>query len=975
MHPASERLLTAGTPRALQANAPLLLGDAESIWLIASGSIDVFAVPIRDGRPAGARMHLFRTQLGQALFGMNLDGSAIALEAVGLPHSGVVALPRSRLSELASQPEFTEAIGTLVDRWVQDLSAWIAPGSPPENFLVLQPGPEVSVDRTFSATCERGTLWVRPIRGYFAFLGRDDFSLDAQAQWFPICDSAWLTAGEGGGCLRAERIATILNDPGLWIGLERFHRMVLGSTESRMQAIAAAKRRQLECKSEADRQLAARVLSRLAAVVNAGAQDDIGTDGQDLLLETSRLVAGHLGIVIQAPPGKVKRRAGASVVAIAEASRVRVRQVALTGVWWRNDNGPLLAYRKEDERPVALLPKSATRYEMVDAATCKRVPVTAQNASTISEFAWSFYRTLPPRRLMGWDLFRYGFQGCGRDWWSILFFGLLGGLLGMLVPMATGWFFDRIIPNRDLDLLGMVVLTLIVAAAATALFQLAQAIATLRAKARVSNAIQTGLWDRVLRLPVPFFRQYASGDLATRALELGAFRQVVTDAAISTVVTSVFSLAFFGLLFWYDAGLAIIAGILFIVVLLATGLTAFRQLRHQRQAAHVQGKVQGLVLQMISGISRLRVAGAEERALAVWAQEFGSQRQLIFRARMVANVLATFYSAVPLMTALVLFAAVAFLTNGRISLGAFLAFNVAFAEIFMSTVFLGSTVRALIEMIPLYERAKPILETPPETHEGHVDPGELNGHIEISHVAFRYHADGPLILDDVSVTILPGQMVAFVGPSGAGKSTLLRLLLGFEVPVAGAIYYGHQNLSGLDKQALRRQIGVVLQDSRLLAGDILTNITGAGSAGMEEAWQAARLAGLEEDIQQLPMGMHTLVTDAVNTLSGGQRQRLLIARAVIARPRILLFDEATSALDNRTQALVTRALENLKATRIVVAQRLSTIRNADQIYVLSRGRVVEQGTFDELMRQGGLFADLVKRQSLGDKTENASVGD
>jgi ATP-binding cassette subfamily C protein len=274
----------------------------------------------------------------------------------------------------------------------------------------------------------------------------------------------------------------------------------------------------------------------------------------------------------------------------------------------------------------------------------------------------------------------------------------------------------------------------------------------------------------------------------------------------------------------------------------------------------------------------------------------------------------------------------------------------------------SSAILASFNTIPLYEQAKPILEARPEVDGHKADPGTLTGAIEVQHAAFRYAEDGPPVLRDVTLSVRPGEFVAFVGASGSGKSTLLRLLLAFEAPTAGAVYVDGQDLSGLDVQSVRRQIGVVLQNGRLLSGDLFTNIVGSGLATTEDAWEAARMAGLDDDIRAMPMGMHTVVSEGGGMLSGGQRQRLMIARALVHRPRILLFDEATSALDNRTQAVVSASLERLQATRIVVAHRLSTIIKADRIFVIERGEIVEEGSYEELMRRDGAFAALARRQ-------------
>jgi ATP-binding cassette subfamily C protein len=272
----------------------------------------------------------------------------------------------------------------------------------------------------------------------------------------------------------------------------------------------------------------------------------------------------------------------------------------------------------------------------------------------------------------------------------------------------------------------------------------------------------------------------------------------------------------------------------------------------------------------------------------------------------------------------------------------------------------------LLNAVPLYERSRPILHAMPESVSAVVETPELLGGIELARVSFKYTPDGPLVLQELDVQISPGEFVAFVGPSGSGKSTVFRLLLGFDSPSSGAVFFDGQDLCGLDARSVRQQIGVVLQQGTLLPGDIFTNIVGSSSLTLDDAWAAARQAGLEEDIEALPMGMHTFIAEGGGNLSGGQLQRLLIARALAGKPRILLFDEATSALDNVTQEAVARNLERINATRVVIAHRLSTVRKADRIFVLEGGRVVESGNFDKLMKANGRFAELARRQMSGE---------
>lgn len=681
---------------------------------------------------------------------------------------------------------------------------------------------------------------------------------------------------------------------------------------------------------------------------------------EEALLAACRAVGDRLGIAIPSPPWNGTERD--LVSAVARAARVQIRRVQLTEDWWRQDNGPLLAFREIDNHPVALLPTSVSSYEMVDPATVARLPVNLEEASKLERLGYSFYRTMPPQALTIGNIIQFGLPGTRKDWLTTLFLGLAEGLLGMLFPVATGMVFGYIIPGGERHQLLLLVLALGVNAVVLSLLQFTQEIAVLRLETRMDSSVETGLWDRLLSLPVGFFRRYSAGELAVRAMGIGRIRQILTETTLESLLTFAFSSVSFGFLFYLDVKLALLALVLFVGVVGATWLSAWMQLRYEKEGYRVHARAMGLVYQFITGISRLRVAGAEQRAMACWAKHYGVQTNLTYRGQSLANKLSAFMAAVPTLTALATFATVAFFPRENFTLAMFLAFNAALVQIFAATVMMSSAVSSILEVVPLYEGARPILETLPEFDRGRGHPGELSGAIILKKVSFRFHPDGPLILNDVSLEIRPGEFIALVGPSGAGKSTILRLLLGFEAPTTGAIQFDQRDLAHLDLQSVRRQMGVVLQNSQLIPGDLFTNITGSAAFKMKDAQEAARLSGLDEDIKQMPMGMYTMITEGESTLSGGQRQRLLIARALVGRPKILLFDEAMSAMDNVIQARITRNLEQLHATRIVVAHRLSTIINADRIVVVEGGKIVQQGKYEDLIREPGLFAALVKRQ-------------
>jgi len=749
----------------------------------------------------------------------------------------------------------------------------------------------------------------------------------------------------------------------LWPALATLHSSVASHVEAGIRRRVEEERQMLMLRGEGGARAMHHALSRLSSVINPETAESLGAGErpENLLYRACCLIGERIG---------VQFRPSGTLAGIAQASRVRTRRVMLRGDWWVRDSGPMLAYVEEDQGPVALLPTPSFGYEMVDVGRGTRLPVDHHNAAFLSPFAHTFYVPLVERAVTAIELITFGLKACSKiDLVKIPLIGIAVGILGLLVPIATGVIFDSIIPGTERRQLFQLSLVLFAMALSTGLFEAAKGLALLRTETKVSAAVQAGIWDRILSLPVSFFREYLAGDLAVRSLGIEGIREVLTNSVVSSILAGIFSIFNFFLLFYYDWRLALMAFGLLLVALIVTVLLALLELRYQRAIQEMEGKIAGLVFQLITGISKLRTAAAESRAFAIWARAFAAQKRLGVRARTMSNWLTVFNSAFPVVSSLCLFIVVFALRGGRgeaqagtLSTGEFIAFNSAFGMFLAAGLEMGMVALSVIQIVPLYERARPILETAPEVDSERADPGELTGEVEMTHISFRYNPEGSLILNDVSLRVKPGEFAAFVGPSGAGKSTILRLLLGFETPETGSIYYNGQDFNGLDVQKVRRQMGVVVQNSQVLPGTIFDNIVGSAPLSLEDAWAAARMAGLDEDIERMPMEMHTFVPEGGSTFSGGQRQRLLIARALVKKPRILLFDEATSALDNKTQAQVSESLEKLRVTRIVIAHRLSTIRNADCIYVLSGGRIVDKGRYEELMSRPGPFMELASRQ-------------
>jgi NHLM bacteriocin system ABC transporter ATP-binding protein len=952
----------AGEPLALGANAPLPLDDPTLAWIVEAGEAAVFAVELDGTAPLGPRHYLFSARPGEALFGLDRDGDGarLAYLAVGLADTRVRPVRLAALQQQADDPAARGALAKLLDGWVSGLAGGLVAAAPPTDAQLV-PDEDLALAADQTARPRQGVVWVRLLAGGARFLGEATMAPPGAAAPFPLAEVAWLRAA--GECtLSARATADVLGDAALWEGLAAYHRAARAGQAQRLAAAAAAEADRLRQAAAHDRIANRRALAELAAVIDRRPPVAPTPPGESPLLGACRAVGAALGVAVQSPPDGPTAGPRDELAAIAKASRLRTRQVTLPPDWWRQESGPLLGYLAAEGQPVALLPAAGRRYDLVDPVAGTRRCVDRALAAAVAPRAQAVYRPLPDRPLGAWDLIRFSLRDSKIDLFYVLVLGGVSGLLSMAIPIATGLVFGTIIPRAEQPQLLQVAAALILSALAIALFNITRNLAILRVETQVSGPLQAAIWDRLLRLPAGFFREYSAGDLAARAMAIDEIRQNLSGAAVSTIVSSLFSVFNLALLFYYDVRLGLLALLLAVVTIAIMVFASYRQLQYQRPLAALQGKISGLVLQLITGIPKLRVAAAEARAFAEWARAFAAQKRLSYQAENVTNWLEVYNGAWPIVTSMAVFAVVAYVEHGAISTGAFLAFSAAFAQFLAAALQVGVTISSVLQVIPQYERAQPILRTPPEVDASRADPGLLRGAVELSHVAFRYRADGPLILDDVSLQAQPGEFIALVGPSGAGKSSLFRLLLGFELPERGTVYLDGQDLAGLDTEAVRQQIGVVLQSGQVQPGSIFENIVGSAPRSQEDAWEAARLAGLDTQIQALPMGMQTYVTEGGATFSGGQRQLLLIARALVRKPRILLFDEATSALDNRTQAIVSESVQQLQATRIVIAHRLSTIEKADRIYVLWGGKIAQSGTYAELIAAPGPFADLARRQ-------------
>lgn len=955
-----------GREISVSGHAPVLLNSNHCVWLIQSGPIDIFSVCLESGDPAGMRRHLLRLEFGQIFFGIDAPkyGRQRSLIAVGAFGSSLLEIDlRTLHAFLTISPEYVKEFGRLIDEWIAAVSLCFKQRMMPKDCFLLEPSGANRLEKQTNYHPEKGVGWIKHLTGASAFLGRTDFPEIGRDGYFPVAEKVWFQALQAVE-LKYQRTAEMIATQGFWAFLEHFHLFILDCLcIDEQQRIAAEKARLKQKDQDAETALGHAFVS-LASVVKS--REEVYERSGDALLSACRAIGAHMKISFVPHPDAQKGRN--SLEDIARASGVRMRQVVLQEKWWQRDGGPLLAVKAEEKTPVALLPVSPRTYELFDPLQGTRTPVTGRIAASLEGIAYMFYTPFPDTALTLKDWFRLGKRGLGKDLLTVVLMGLLGAGLGMLTPILTGVLFDSVIPGSAVNQLAQIGVILIVCAITQTMLNVTKAVAMMRISGKIALSVQAGLLDRLLKLPPSFFRDYTAGDLAKRVLGVDAIHKTLSGVAIKTLLNGIFSLMYVGLLFYYNRYLAAIGlGICLLNLLVTSGLS-YLNIRYQQPLHEIEGKISGMVLQLLTGISKLRITGTEDRAFALWAKTFSAKRRLAFASKQLQNILATYNAVIPVLASLLLYYLVlSQLMNPEtvgLSTGKFLAFLAAYATLQASLISMGSTLINSLRVVPLYKRLQPVLSELPETDATKAYPGEITGDIEVSHVNFRYDAEGLPILNDVSLHVQSGEFVAIVGASGSGKSTLMRLLLGFDHPESGTIYYDGQDLANVDVLEIRRQMGVVLQNSQIMAGSIYDNIVGAGSATLtlDDAWEAARMAGCDDDINTMPMGMHTYLPPGGGSLSGGQRQRVIIARAIVKKPRILFFDEATSALDNRTQAIVSESIERLQSTRIVIAHRLSTIMNADKIYVMDKGRIVQCGTYDELMNQDGLFAELAKRQ-------------
>lgn len=950
-----------------------LHSDNNIAFYLEAGDADVFYTEnLKEGQ--GRRLFLFRVNAPFLIPGF-LKSDSVSLIISALNNCTVGILDPPALKRLiAENPDYC---AELIDKWFLGMSGGLNHFGmmPLMNGIKAMPAFSADPMKSYGASNPADVLWIgsaglKPL--YYGFADPAAFSLS----FLPMTSNLWMSFGASAekAVLTTRQVITEAGFLSSWFGFNGIIIPVLKNllTEDQIIALTHVK------STYAFRKNAVyNALSRFKSIISGKNSDDLFGDRKQqsagtaalvnldmMLLQTCRLIGKEEKIEFVDPGTRISGKHD-FLWNLLRASNIRSRMVTLEPHWWTNNAGSMLGFLKDGKTPVALISKGNTGYWMIDLKNRKKEVVHESVSQLLDTKAYSFFTPFPKGKIQGRDLFRFALQFTYRDIISFMIIGIIGALLALIIPVVGGYVFNTVIPGGNTHELWQIGGIMVICVITIGLLNFAKSIAVLRMAGKAGYKLQSALWDRILSLKVDFFRNYSPGNLAERSMGIERIRDTLSTTVLGALISGIFSVFYLALMFFYDLKLALLALFLGLIVAgftLTISLLAYKHVVFMRR---MDAMISGFLLMAIRGINKIRVTGSKEKVFSLWADRYSQQKDHYRQKRVLLMVASIFTVTFPVMASMLIFIRVYSIFRSGLpgfGIGDFVAFNSAYLsfqgaliETFMVTV-------PLLNIKPTYQLFQPILEAETEDMNEKLDPGELTGSIEITQLSFKYPDSPDWSLKDINLSIQPGQFVAFTGSSGSGKSTFIRLLLGFENYSVGSILFDNKELNGLDIRSVRDQLGVVLQNSKIMQGTVLYNITGSSLYTEEDAWKAAEMAGCADEINDLPNKMQTILPPGGDILSGGQQQRIIIARALIRNPKILIFDEATSALDNETQQIVSFSIEKMNATRIVIAHRLSTIIHADHIFVLDKGELIEEGTYQELIEKNGFFAELTKRQ-------------
>jgi len=949
----------AGRRVTIDNRTPFNVDDLSHCWYVMHGYLTIFVVEHENLDPVTERCPDIRVDADTIImpFGEhNFNGRNCKLTAAG--DAEIVELDMDKfINKFASEPH---RIAEFIDRWLEVLAAGIVRKLCPHNALVLPNSGKFTIPAgNYFYSRKPGILWCRMIYGECVFPEEPCTCLIRSDMLIPMRCHAWLeTITE----VEIETMTTLdvirLDD---WRQrLISWQKIVLNIFKLERIAAIHAEKNRLAASEQREDALDIEAYCELASVLNRRrlphANDHSPVEyAWNLVTEYLHIPASAAIFADDQDPEK-------ALLNHAHDCGIKIRKVTLSPNWWNKDCGPIIAWSDQATKiPMVLLPEKTSGYSIVNAANQQRVPANRQTVAGLRPYGHVIYRPFPSHPLRLNDVLTFAALGNFGNVSLALLMAVAAAVTGLLIPICTGVIFNTVIPEArygQLLALGMIILA---GAVAGSLFQLTLSISMIRLEKRTNFHLQAALVDRLLALPIPFFHRFNSGDLTWRCLGITNFQSIISDSATTMIIGSVFSIFYLVALFIYSAALAEIAILFSCALLLALAVIAYMNVRLSSQECNLQGAMAANMIETLGGIEKIRLCRAENRFFNYYASQLQKFADVHLRSRVCSSVQALINAVFPIGTTMVFFYWIG-KNHSNMPLGDFIAFIAMYSAFMAAVTPMTISLISLVNIVPLYKRIQPLLQATPEAVGFNRDPGRLTGELKVCNLSFGYTAAGQTALKNINLNIRPGEFIALVGRSGAGKSTLLKLLLGFNRPDSGEIFYNGMSLESLDIRKVRRQLGVVLQNGQLFDGSIFDNISCGRTSSVDDAWVAAITAGCEREIKEMPLQMDTILTAGGGLLPGGLKQRLLIARCLLLHPRMIFFDEATSALDNQSQAIIARRLEHLKISRIVVAHRLSTIVNADRIYVMDQGTIVDSGTYQELVRRNEFFAGLVGRQ-------------
>ncbi len=945
-----------GTQYKRAASEVFVLDKKDAVFAFEGASLNLFAQRRQDKAGREFLGH-FTNAL---LFNLDAFDAASLYEIIAVPEGDVTiyeCAESSLKTPLQQDEKFKGFFLAGLQEWVEKLSKKFelphAAGTP----LKISSGQSPSLLETDILIHKIGeSLWVKVIEGKIDLYGEKAFALSPEESFYPLTPATWFTTKEES---KIEAIDTItLINRGLWQdGRATFSHLFSLLLPAFIKHKEEQERILQVSRIKTEKENLFFGLKELIAIFKPSFTNILRKTEDPL--EQACLLIAHFMKIKFIFPRNTSEDIPSRIESICLASQIQQRRVRLEGEWWKEDHGPLLAFHGEEKRPVVLV--YGGKYKMLDAY--QNVPVTAKLAKEISPDVCMFYVPFDVDIKTGKDVIRFVFKNHFAQWLSIIPFSLIGAIYALFPPVATKLLFKYAIPESNPSLMLYLTCGLLFSAIGFSFFYFLRGLFYLRYEGLGSHLLQTAFWDRLLKLSPGFFRRYTGGNLFYRIFSIEEIRVLLSVNASNLIFTGFFAFIYLGIMIYYAPLLSFLIIGFAIVGILITAVCSYLKVQALKETLEIEGNMRGTIIQMIRGVGKLRAAGVDNSAFAYWTSFFAKANRLRMKAQNMQNIVTVAITVLPILSTWVIYMAMMEGVHAQqLPLPDFLAFNIAFGSFAMAIYPLNNTIVQVINVFPLWDRARVILEEPIEEGRNADHLELLSGDIRIDNIVFGYDPEQPPIINDLSLVVKPQEFIGIVGKSGCGKSTLVRLLLGFEQPSSGVIYFNGKDLASLNLQAVRQQLGIVLQDGGIIGGSLYEVLTSGGRYTQEQLDRAFQLSGFDEDVASFSMGIHTYIPQDGGTLSGGQKQRLLLARALLGNPSVLIFDEATSALDNKSQDKIIQNIESLNVTRIAIAQRLSTIKHADRIYVIDQGKIIQQGTFKELAAVPGLFAEMLSRQ-------------